>query len=1102
MASFQLTANKQIIYRELLKINRKAAKSYIGAIKILEDEENPDRLSQSAHSIREITNMILRDVGIPQERIVYDSKKDDDEQKHKIEKKFVERPEILPQPAEEETRTIIREWVKIHKYFVAVSHHEKETNDEEYQKYIDSFESILRIFLRPTPETIMGLDDLLNIDNPIPTEIDKLIELLKHPIHAKYFFSKLTNPKWLKPLYERDFFIKAPHKITEGDQVIYPGWPAADFLLRISEIMPREVMNIIITVQEADNFRVQSDFIDCALKMPSNIAREIVPLAIKWIETPYWDLLPEKIGELSIKLANDNEIDAALKILEVLIDVQKTKIDKEDGLTEKAMPLFNIWEYGQILKKVIPVILKKKTEETIFILSRKLIKAINIEHTRSDTTRDRSYIWRPAIEVDTEREVKNLIVTSLRNSLESIGRKYKDIFLKCYSEFEKNDFPIFRRLKIYLMSLFPELLKEDIEDNFSNPIILEDINLWHENYHLLREQYSGFSIETKNNILSWIDNGPDLKEYEYWYKREIGIDPTEEQKAARKALWQLRYLTAIEGNLRDERRRKYDELVAKYGKPEHPDYHYYIETAWRGAKSPIKKEEIEGMTISEIMDFIAKWEPERDFDAASREGLGAGLKEKIATNYAEFVKISRLFKDIHPIYAFNLFDVLRELIKKDINIEWGPIIDLMKNILIRAVTDEIPHDCDRLFDWQEAKRVAADLLRCGLANNKAAPSFEYRNKIFEIITLLLREREPDLEYEKKYGGDNLDSFTLSINTIRGIALHNLFQYALWCSRNLNLENDENKMVPEAIDLMERLLNPDYEPTQTLRAVFGENISALFYLNKKWAKDKLEQIFPEDSNQRNLWKAAWEAYIIYDRIYDDVYSALKKQYNAAINKLLSPNISDLAKEKLSEHLIIAYLWEMEGIEEGSLLELFFKKAYSKNRGHAIWFIGRELEYAEKWKEDRDKVIKRIEIFIKWRIEEAKITKSEAKEKNVEELSKYGLCFISGQLDKEWAINTLVEILEIIDGKIELETQVIDEIKKYTNDYPLLGLKAINLIVKGDKEGWGVAASRIKIIEILEEARTHHSYDELKEIINDLVGELTKKGYFDFKIFYVH
>jgi hypothetical protein len=230
--------------------------------------------------------------------------------------------------------------------------------------------------------------------------------------------------------------------------------------------------------------------------------------------------------------------------------------------------------------------------------------------------------------------------------------------------------------------------------------------------------------------------------------------------------------------------------------------------------------------------------------------------------------------------------------------------------------------------------------------------------------------------------------------------------------------------------------------------------------------------------------------------------LKKQYKAAINKLPSPNISDPAKENLSEHLMIAYLWGMEGIEEGSLLELFYEKADSKHRGHAIWFIGRELEYAEQWKEGRDKVIKRIEMLIKWRIEEAKKIKSEAKVKSVEELSKYGLCFISGQLDKEWAINTLVEILEITDGKIELETQVIDELKKYINVYPLLGLKALNLIVKGDKERWVVAASKVKLIEILEEVMLHNSFADLKDINNDIVGNLTKKGYFDFKKYYIH
>lgn len=114
------------IIKELQKIDKEAANAYIGALIVLKDKENPDRFSQAAHSLREVTALISRKVSIPQEieKSCLDKKKDS--LRKKLERKFVEEPELIPFPAVEEVKKLIGKWDKLNRYFIAVSHH-KET---------------------------------------------------------------------------------------------------------------------------------------------------------------------------------------------------------------------------------------------------------------------------------------------------------------------------------------------------------------------------------------------------------------------------------------------------------------------------------------------------------------------------------------------------------------------------------------------------------------------------------------------------------------------------------------------------------------------------------------------------------------------------------------------------------------------------------------------------------------------------------------------------------------------------------------------------------------------------------------------------------------
>jgi len=1093
-----LTAKQQEVYQKLLNIDKKAAEAYRGALRVLKDPENPDRFAQFAHSVREVTSLVSRKESIPQEI-------KEEILRKKLEKQFVEKPELLPPSSGERVDILMRKWVDLHGFFTSVSHHGKDAGEVELSGRLSELEAILLQFLKDIPVTIEELDSLLGIKNPTEKDVRKLTELLSHPTHVRYFFSKLNAPDWIESLKEQGFFSNTPPIIREDNYVKFSAWPLSGYLSKVAEQKPREVMGIIKDTKEKENYRVWYDFIQCSLKMPSSVAKEIIPLAKVWIKTPYLSPLPDEIGELCIKLSDEHESESSLDLLEALLDVKIQK--KEKKFTSRtSQPHFEVWAYKGILDKVMPVVLKKEPHRTVEILCNKLLKAVELEIPDKDSTHDRSYVWRSAVgeQQRDDREAKNLLVTAIKDNLEALGKEDVAIFEKSYRLLSNYDSAIFRRIEFQLMRTFPELMKGEIQKSLPQRKFFDDINMRHEYYHLLREHFSKLPRELREKILTWIDEGPDLEDYESWYKKETGELPSKEQKDARKSHWQIRYLSAIKDDLSPEWRKKWDELMGKYEEPDHPDYHFYVKAGFAGVSSPLEREEVRKMSPQELIDYFKSWEPPKDFFAPSREGLGGLFRGLLEERLPDFVEICHQFKMLHPAYTYYLLDGLRDAVKKEKAFDWNPVILLCKDILAATDLPEVPSDEDKVYDWINVSRIIADLIRGGLGSDKNSPPFELRKTIFEIIEILLQDNEPDLAHEEKYGGDNSDLFTLSLNTVRGKAVHALFQYAMWCNRCLNLKRRKNRMVPEVKIKFERMLNPKYEPTQTIRSVLGEKLPGLFYLNKNWAEKNLSKIFPEDAKSRSLWKAAWEAYITYTEFYTDLYQAMRPHYESAINKLDSPNILTRAKEALASHLMIAFLWEEEDLDNDSLVSLFFQKASPEIRGHAVWFIGRHLDQLPEMNlkdEEKERHIRRAMDLLEWRLEEAEKADSPAKRKFKDELNKFGIWFISGRLDRAWAISHLVKTLELTEGRIELEYSVIESLINYVDEYYMDALKALNLFVKGDREGWMLMSSKAKIEECLDSIVGNRSLQEIKNSLNDLVNNLTKKGYHEFAKFFI-
>ena len=252
---------------------------------------------------------------------------------------------------------------------------------------------------------------------PTPEQVHHAMGLMGHAEHYRYFFDRLNNPEWIRPLKSKGFFGNPPK--TERDEtrgtIGFPIWPESRYLLRMASLKPEVVLEIILRIPDTDNVRVHEDLANAALAMPAGMATQWIGKEVNWIEGQQrlYFILPDRLGALIMHFATGGEVEQALiltrSLLAVLQDPKAKEKKKDDDafrLPVEPQARFDLWDYGQILKKYIPYLVTAAGMKSIILLCDLLQTAINLSEKVSPE--DYSHIWRPAIEEHEENLGLNL----------------------------------------------------------------------------------------------------------------------------------------------------------------------------------------------------------------------------------------------------------------------------------------------------------------------------------------------------------------------------------------------------------------------------------------------------------------------------------------------------------------------------------------------------------------------------------------------------------------------------------------------------------------------------------------------------------------------
>jgi hypothetical protein len=257
----------------------------------------------------------------------------------------------------------------------------------------------------------------------------------------------------------------------------------------------------------------------------------------------------------------------------------------------------------------------------------------------------------------------------------------------------------------------------------------------------------------------------------------------------------------------------------------------------------------------------------------SPEGLGRLYANRVAAEPDAFASLADRITQLDPTYVGFTMQGLHDAAKSALLFDWSQALKLA-DVTVAAperVDGGGAADRDRDPGWGWGRREAASLLKTGLSELLILR--ELAGPLWEVLDQLSLDPEPSADYAKRYGGLNMDALTLSLNTVRGQAMHAVIQFAVWMRQEAS---DEHDLLAAVLANVDAHLDLDRETSETVRAVLGVRLAQLHWLDPKWLAERLDALFPAGQGHRQLRIATWQAYVSHGKVIPELCRLLEPQ----------------------------------------------------------------------------------------------------------------------------------------------------------------------------------------------------------------------------------
>ena len=880
--------------------------------------------------------------------------------------------------------------------------------------------------------------------------IEKALNSIQKGTGRKYFFSRLENPLWLKPLAERNCFVSPPKtQRYDNGSIIYPYWHELTYLKNICNEEPDEIISIVIDLPDTDNPVIYDGILEIALELPGEYSVKLKDKILEY-DGMEQQFLTHRFADLLEHWRKENQTSAAYELAKVLIAFQpdpkseekwKQRVNANDwrdlgGTHLYPKSKFSHWEYRDIMSKGIRPLAEMQPFKVACLLMDTISDMIYLKTHREyyDTGTDQSDAWCPRlISDDSESEdTEKTLVHTLVYACEKVYEYSPDAIGKLDETLQYQRWDLFQRIRHHLYAKYP--------NDQTLPWIRKQI-LTHEGYSVSEHRYEFQQMirltcehfrETllteaqRADIFDMILNGPSKENYRHWIEQWLGQEFTEEMFLDRQQRFHWIQLRPFESVLFGKYASHFKELQGKFNKPisdeDYPPLKNKVRSGWVSERSPRTPEDLSNLTDKKLLSFINEWEKsgEYNYQNSFEEITIEKLADTFQTLFRETIMpdpnrlkfwMTNRERIERPIYVRMMVYAMEAQVKERNFDQLKGWFTFCKWVLSHP-DQEHNHDYTQGDEsrehknWTNARRAVGDFIGVCLAKDVDVP-ISNQKKLAKLLKMLCTQYDWNLDNNCSTGIGSNDPLIAGINNTRSRALESLFRFGYWLRRH-----EPECDVPEITDLLERRFSSecDYPLTLPEYAILGKYYPTIYNFNKKWAKKHKSDFFPQSKHTE--WVASFSSFILCNGTYKSIFKILIDDFKFALKHLSDFKKHDMISlhpvDALGERLFHYYLLGMFPLEgQESLLEQFYQHTENEPEHWANVFetIGDRLRSTGK---DLDPDLRdRVKKFFKWRLKQAEPS----------ELRHFISWLQAKCLEVKWRLKAYSKVIDVCNGDID-------------------------------------------------------------------------------------
>lgn len=810
-----------------------------------------------------------------------------------------------------------------------------------------------------------------DISQEDPNIIRQILQIVESdPGLRKNFFKAVPHYSWASALWNHGFFDAQPLPVAdaEGRQFL-THWDVQRYLIAVAhdawDIVIRHVQSI-----DSNGWYIQWA-IEALCHIPPEYAVPLLPRILNWLEDPFIaQSIDHPTFELMLGFAKAKLEDPAFALFGAMImPILPPRSASPTARLLRSTIKPRLLGYYSLLNEELPLLRALNLTKMIQILEGRLrlVSALLSEHHRSTHYRSD---WRSAIEVtdqDHDDQFEEKLLVALRDSLAAFVEDDPFTAKLWISRYLVDDHTIFRRLGLHLLARHPDKFPDLVAEQLLNRQNLDDIDIHHELFMLLHSGFAVLEVDDRRQLIVLIQTGfPVEREQRYreWFERNNPTADIDQEVESMHHCWVRDRLWMIRVHLTVQDTHRLDELIAKVGKPSHPEFLTWTESIDFGKVqdiSPLSEAHIAAMNADELVHQVIGWSPSLSgnfFRQRSYEGLADAVARVISSNLNRYAEHGHKVAILHSIFAEAILGHLANQNNAP-SIPWPTCIELIELLLPEPVRTQIIVEAGEI-NWAEVRRAIIRLLERGLEETTELPSVLYP-QVEAILFKLLDDNDPDFENDNPssdHDGIQNDPLIIALNHVRPLALDLLIRYQI--RQILQVSNEKTqpgdhetlpkrRLNPVIAATLNTRLDPSVEQSLGVRAIFGQRLQTLYWLDSAWTETHLDQILPEDDGLQStrFFLAAWNTFVVRYHYCSDaqLLEWLRPKYVRAIsfltNELVTKSLDPA--QGLAKHLIVEYLKGTYAIDEPisqqNLLRMFFAEANADMCAHAAWVAWR-------------------------------------------------------------------------------------------------------------------------------------------------------------------